>query len=83
MIASDAETTASERASSAFVAASSARNLASSEAASDMVNIYHAGLGKPTGKRGYERNLSSLCRTLCPTRIAPIDAVEEIGQLGC
>jgi hypothetical protein len=49
MIASDVETTASDRASSAFVAASSARDLASSKAASDMAKIYHVSPGKPTG----------------------------------
>jgi hypothetical protein len=47
IIASDADTTAFDRASSAFVAASSVRNISSSEAASDMAEVYHAGPGKP------------------------------------
>lgn len=49
--ASDADTTAFERASSDLKAASSARSLPSSEAASDMVTIYHAGLRMPMQNR--------------------------------
>ncbi|MEZ5934044.1 MAG: hypothetical protein R3F54_19320 [Alphaproteobacteria bacterium] len=48
IIASEAETTASDRVGSAFIAASSVRNLSSSEAASDMAKIYHVSPGKPT-----------------------------------
>ena len=89
IIASEVETTARACASSlsaasarASEAASAARNLAISEAASDMAEAYHAGPRKPIKIGLVQADLSRLCRALRPARIAPVDPLQKIPELG-